>query len=870
MVISDASNSARQSEVHRPLTTPESPYRLPHTVIPSRYEIALEPDLEAASFTGTVAIEVEVTKPTSEIWLNAAELEIHEATLEGNDGASKAASSITLHEKEERAQITLAGEAVAGEYVLRISFTGILNDKLRGFYRSRFTDSEGKERLIATTQFESTDARRAFPCFDEPEFKAVYGVTLTVPEDLFAVSNGPMVSETPDGNGKKVVEFADTMKMSTYLVAFIVGPFEATDPVDVDGVPLRIVHPIGKGHLTGYALKSGAHSLRYFTDYYGIAYPGQKLDMIAVPDFAFGAMENLGCITYREVLLLVDEKRSTQPELMRVADVIAHEIAHMWFGDLVTMRWWNGIWLNEAFATFMATAAANDFNPDWHRWDQFSLDRSMAFDVDSLEKTRPIEVEVNSPQDADAMFDLLTYEKGGSVLRMLEQYLGEERYRDGIRYYLDKHKYANTETSDLWDAIEHVTGEPARSVMDSWIFQRGFPLISVDSSGSAVTLTQQRFRYTPVEGGDDTLWQVPVVLRYSANGEKHEDRVLLTEQTTQVTLKGNPDWLVVNAGGSGFYRVRYSAGLLQALAPRMQDELLPIERYGLVDDTRSAMVSGATSASDFIEFAKGFEDETDLDVWTALITGLGTVHMLTEGTARKNLEAQMADLYRTALDRLGWDGKPSDSARDSELRGALISALGSTAKDPAAIEKSRELHAKYLEDPASVDPNVGAAVAGVVASNGTADDYAVFVQRFRNAATPQEERRYQTRLGSFPGEAEIAATLKMTMNGEIRTQDAPYLLGFAMGNDEQGEQVWQFVSENWDEMVKAYPDNAIVRMAGGIRALSKPETAAEIEKFFETHKVPTGELTMQQHLEKLRVNVALREREAANLERLLG
>ncbi len=852
------------------MTTPDSPYRLPRTVIPSRYEISLEPDLEAASFTGTVAIEVDINEQTSDIWLNAAELELHSASLEPVGGPPTDVASITLHEQDERAELTLGEAASPGRYVLRINFTGILNDKLRGFYLSRFTDSAGQERLIATTQFESTDARRAFPCFDEPDFKAIYGVTLTVPEDLFVVSNGPLISETPNGYGKKVAVFEDTMKMSTYLVAFIVGPFEATAPVDVDGVPLRIVHPIGKGHLTGYALKAGEHALRYFTNYYGIAYPGQKLDMIAVPDFAFGAMENLGCITYREVLLIMDEERSTQPELMRVADVIAHEIAHMWFGDLVTMRWWNGIWLNEAFATFMATAAANDFNPDWHRWDQFSLDRSAAFDVDSLDKTRPIEVEVNSPQDADAMFDLLTYEKGGSVLRMLEQYLGEDRYRDGIRYYLDKHQYANTETSDLWDAIEHITGEPARSVMDSWIFQRGYPLVSAETSGSTLKLTQSRFRYTPIEGGDETLWQVPVVLRYSAGGTVHEDRVLLTDRSTDVSLAGEPDWLVVNAGGSGFYRVRYSPELLQALAPRMQTELKPIERYGLVDDTRAAMISGATSAADFLEFAKGFEDETDLDVWSVLMTGLGTINHLLDGAPRKNFQGMLADLYGAALNRLGWEPKEGESARDAELRGTLIGALGGGAEDEDAIRRSRELHAKYLEDPSSVEPNVAAAVARVVAMSGTADDYSVYVQRFKNASTPQEERRYQTHLGSFPGEAEIANTLKMTLNGEIRTQDSPYLIGYALSNRDQGEQVWRFVSENWDQMLEAFPDNAIVRMAGGIRSFSKPEMAAEVEKFFETHKVPTGELTMQQHLEKLRVNVALRQREAANLEQLLG
>ena len=848
------------------MTTPSSPYRLPRTVIPSHYEITLEPDLEAASFKGSVNIKVEVTEQVSEIWLNAIELDIHEAKL----ADTGAVATAKLHEKEERAQLTFNKPVTAGPHTISITFTGILNDKLRGFYRSKFTDSEGKERLIATTQFESTDARRAFPCFDEPDFKAVYGVKLIVPENLFAVSNGPLLSETSNGNGKKTAVFGDTMKMSTYLVAFIVGPFEATDPVDVDGVPLRIVHPIGKGHLTGYALKAGAHALRYFTDYYGIAYPGQKLDMVAVPDFAFGAMENLGCITYREVLLLVDEKRSTQPELMRIADVIAHEIAHMWFGDLVTMRWWNGIWLNEAFATFMATAATDSFNPDWHRWDQFSLDRSAAFDVDSLDKTRPIEVEVNSPQDADAMFDLLTYEKGGSVLRMLEQYLGESRYRDGIRYYLDKHQYANTETGDLWDAIEHVTGEPARSVMDSWIFQRGYPLVSVETSGSTLTLSQQRFRYTPVEGGDNTLWQVPVMLRYTTGGKVHEDRVLLTERSMQVNLQGEPDWLVANAGGSGFYRINYSADLLLAIAPRMQAELQPIERYGLVDDTRAAMVAGATSATDFLEFAKGFEDETDLDVWTVLTGGLGLIDALVEGKAQENLRLTLADLYGSALCRLGWEPRASDTARDTELRGMLIRALGSGAKDADAIERSRSLHAKYLEDPSSIEPNVAAAVAAVVATNGSAADYSVFLQRFKSASTPQEERRYQTQLGAFPGEAEIAQTLEMALNGQVRTQDAPYLLGYALSNRERGQQVWRYIVQHWDEMVKAYPDNAIVRMAGGIRALSKPAIAAEIEKFFETHKVPTGELTMQQHLEKLRVNVALRERESANLEKLLG
>ena len=493
------------------------PYRLPGSVVPRHYDMHLRPDLESETFTGNVEISLDISKPVSEILLNFKEIELKSAKLVGDDG-TVAANDFTYDEELERVTIHLDDEVQAGSYRLDIDFDGILNRKLAGFYISTFTDETGVERKIATTQFESTDARRAFPCFDEPAMKASFDVTLTVPADLFAASNGPIVSETTSEDGsERTVKFGTTIKMSTYLVAFIVGPFEATEPVDVDGVPLRIIHPIGKGHLTPFALESGAFSLKYFNDYYGIPYPGDKLDLVAVPDFAFGAMENLGCVTFREVILLVDTEKATQPELLRIADVIAHELAHMWFGDLVTMEWWNGIWLNEAFATFMAAMCTDAFNPEWRRWDQFSLERSAAFDVDSLQKTRPIEYEVKSPADADGMFDLLTYEKGGSVLRMLEQHLGADRFRDGIRHYLKKHEYGNTETSDLWDALEEVTGEPVRSTMDAWIYQRGYPIVNVKQcDGCTKTIiAQNRFFYKSPEETDATVWPIPMGIKYA-------------------------------------------------------------------------------------------------------------------------------------------------------------------------------------------------------------------------------------------------------------------------------------------------------------------------------------------------------------------
>ncbi|MQF80881.1 MAG: M1 family metallopeptidase [SAR202 cluster bacterium] len=848
-----------------------NPHRLPSSVVPSHYRIKLEPDLEKATFIGSVEIEVEVNNPTDTIQMNAADLAIQSARVVDSVGSNTEVADIFLDAEMERLTLSFDSQISPGPHTIVAEFTGVLNDQLHGFYRSTFTDDDGVDHTIATTQFESTHARRAFPCFDEPAFKASYGVTLIVPSEQFAVSNGPIISETDLKNGQREVVFEDTMVMSTYLVAFIVGPFEATDPVDVNGVPLRIVHPIGKGHLTDYSLEAGAFALEFFSKYYGIPYPGQKLDMVAVPDFAFGAMENLGCITYREVLLLVDKDRSTEPELLRIADVIAHEIAHMWFGDLVTMEWWNGIWLNEAFATFMATMASDNFNRDWGRWNQFSLERSMAFDVDSLKNTRPIEIEVNSPVDAEGMFDLLTYEKGGSVLRMLEQFLGEEEFQDGISYYLNKHKYANTETNDLWDAIEHVTNQPARRIMDSWIFQRGYPLVSasVSEDGSTIHLEQDRFLYTRDDTTDATIWSVPVVLKVGSGSGVSEIRYLLEEKSSEVKLDSPADWVVVNAGGSGFFRARYTKDMLKSVSSSMFSNLSSIERYGLVDDTWSSVMAGRTSAADFLEFARSFQLETDLDVWTVLSGCLSGLEKLVEGEAENQYRAVVRDLAQPGLDRLGWEPGDTDSPRDLELRGLFIRLLANVGNDDLALENAGDLHDSYLRDAGSVEPNMAAAVTGVVASKGDTAKYDLFLEKYRNPSTPQEERRYQSALSAFPGEAEMKRTLAMTLDGTVRTQDAPYLLAVCMRNKYQGHLAWDFVKENWDKINEAFPSNSIVRMLSGVTSLSQDEQAADVLAFFENHDVPQGQLTLQQTLEKLGVNVAFRERESTSFSESL-
>lgn len=848
-------------------------YRLPRTVLPRRYDLHLVPDLDAATFTGTVAIEVDVVEAVTEIVLNAIELTIDAATVE-RDGEIRDAT-VTLDEETERATLTLDGELAPGSATVHLTFAGILNDKLHGFYRSTFTDDEGVSRTIATTQFEATDARRAFPCWDEPDLKAIFAVTIDVPAGLFAVSNAgeAAVEDLPDGGRR--VRFADTMVMSTYLVAFIVGPLTATEPVDVDGVALRIVHRHGQDHLAAFALESGAFALRYFTEYFGVDYPADKLDLAAVPDFAFGAMENLGCVTFREALLLVDPARATQPELQRVADVIHHEIAHMWFGDLVTMGWWEGIWLNEAFATFMEMRCTDAFRPEWDRWTDFGISRTAAYDTDALRSTRPIEFEVVSPADAEGMFDILTYEKGAAVVRMLEQYLGEDRFRDGIRLYISRHAYGNTQTTDLWDAIEEATGEPVRRIMDSWIYQGGHPEVSVERTGpDSVRLGQQRFLYrTGDDAPDDTTWAVPVLLRIGtdetgeASGERLE-RVLLDGPSTDVALDPGATWVLANSGGSGFFRVRYDAAGRAALG--RATGLTPIERYGLVDDAWASLVAGTGDVTDLLALLRTYAEETDLSVWQRVIGVLGSLGRLVDDDARPDVEAFVRALVGPALRRIGLDGTADEPARTTALRGALFAAVGTLGRDPEIADRAGALiAASDAGEPVAADL-LDAAVR-VAAGHGDAERFADFRRRAGDAtATPQERLRFQGALADFPGAEEIDTFLALTLTDEVRSQDAPYILRRAMANREHTARAWDFMARSWDDLLARFPSNSIDRMLEGIRTVTDPATAAAIEAFLVEHPVPQAGSTLDQHRERMRASVLLREQEGATLATALA
>lgn len=837
---------------------PENQFRLPRHIAPTHYEIRLDLDLDLLEFQGSVGIDIDVSEMCQTIVLNSAEVDIKNGTLSGASG-DIAVTRVEYDEEFERATLTLASVASPGVYRLALEHSGHINDQLRGLYQSVYRDSEGSDHMIATSQCQSTDARRIFPCWDEPDFKATFKTTMVVADGLEAYSNTQEVGRTVIAEGRVEHEFAETMKMSTYLLAFIAGPFEATDPVEVRGTPIRIIVPKGNLHLTDVALENAIFCFEYLSDYYGIPYPGDKLDHIAIPDFAAGAMENVGLITYRDSYLVIDRDKASQAELGRSVDVIAHEIAHQWFGNLVTMAWWEGAWLNEAFASFMELKPADAMHPEWKRWLAFANEEiPWAMGTDQLATTRPIEFEVTAPEEVDEMFDAITYGKGSAVLWMLEQFIGVEQFREGVGTYLRKHSYANTVTGDLWEGLDGAADWPVSEIMNTWVYQRGFPQIDVRPTKGGVQLAQRRYFAIPDET-DTTIWKIPVQLRGSSNGEPFEIKVLLEKDEKMVEINGDIDWVVGNAGGYGFYRTRYEEALFSGLLKNAGD-LVDNERYALVSDTLSFVRSGQVNTSAFLDLIKEFSNETEFAIWSVIIGGLGLIeHHALADEARQEFEVFVSELVSPALERLGLHISEGDSDLDRRLRSALLATLGNLGNDEAAIAHSRGLVAKVLAK-ADVDPELATSSLSVYAKHGGAEEADVLWQAYLGSTTPLDQVRYLRALTIVETETEAIATLEKVINGDVRTQDgfwvwARLLMGGA------GPKVWSEARQRWDEVLEAMPGMTRPRIAEGLSALSQPEVAADVKAFFSEHPVKEAKRSLAQNLEKLDSNVTLRERE---------
>ncbi|HTV10520.1 MAG TPA: M1 family metallopeptidase [Acidimicrobiales bacterium] len=868
--------------------TERPPYRLPRDVVPEHYELVIEPDLPGATFVGAAGIDLRVLAATSDIVLNANELDINRAALVMADGRN-VVPEVIYRPGEQQLCLRLPTPLLPGNCRLDLRFTGKLNELLRGFYRSKFKSPSGKEQWVASTQFESTDARRAFPCWDEPDFKATFGVTLVADDGLTALSNAREVSSELVGNGKRRTRFAKTIKMSTYLVAFIVGPFELTSPRVVDGVPMRIAYVPGRGALTALAERAAAHALSFLRNYFSMPYPADKLDHIAIPDFASGAMENVGLVTYRETALLVAED-SAQVERQRVVSTVAHETAHMWFGDLVTMRWWEGIWLNEAFATFMETLATDQFEPRWQIWDNFGVDRAAALATDGLRASRAIEHPVGRPEEADDMFDVITYDKGASVLRMIERYLGDETFRRGLNLYLDTHRFSNTDVTDLWDALESASGQPIRAAMSTWVDQPGHPLVSASLTGPfELTLSQRRFLLDGGAPDAEQTWAVPVSLRYgTAEGGVEHDQLLLQDVSTTVPLKAVPTWLVVNEEAWGVYRTYYSEDLRGRLLSS-HTGLSNRERLSLVSDMWATTVAGLVSLPSSLEVWWTLRDDRDPDVWWAISSGLGLLDLISHEEDRQRLHSFVVALAGGLFDDLGWgpaihpqgargqgqrlggNGASGESPQQARLRARLVTLLGTLGSDDAVRTEARKRLALADAGEAPLPPDLATAVAQVVASAGGDEEWSVLYCHYKDAATPQDEVRYLQSLGGFSNGALLSRSIELTFSGEVRNQDAPYLLMSILGKREGSVLAWEAIEAHWEEMQRRWPANSIHRMLEALPGLAGTSHAAADRAlaWLDAHPLPRGELKLRQARERLKVNLAFRERIAPLLRAAL-
>lgn len=842
--------------------------RLLAHIKPERYEIFLKPDLNQFTFTGEETISLNLSKTTKKITLHSADLEIQSVEFI-HKNKERWAGNISYNAEAETATFAFPKKLSSGKGQLKLIFKGILNDKMRGFYRSKY-EVASQVKYLATTQFESTDARRAFPCFDEPSQKAIFDVTLMIPSGMTAISNTLESEILEHESGVKAVKFVPTPKMSSYLLAFIVGDFEFIEDKSKHGVLVRAFTTPGKKDQAKFALEVAKKCLDFYDDYFKIAYPLPVLDMIAIPDFAAGAMENWGAVTYRESALLVDEERSSAGNKQWVALVVAHELAHQWFGNLVTMEWWTHLWLNEGFASFIEYLAIDKIFPEWEVWNQFvALEVGEAFSLDALRNTHPIEVEVGHPAEISEIFDKVSYAKGASVLRMLWQYLGEKDFQNGLSHYLKHYAYSNARTEDLWQALEEVSGKPVKKVMKNWTAKSGHPLIKVEITGKRLRLTQSRFFSSAIsktEVKDQTIWAIPLKIK----NERSEKELLMDKKSAavEVSKKG---WLKLNYGEGTLVRIDYPQKLLESLKEGVKTKQLPaVDRLGLVRDTFDLAQAGATPTTLALKLALSFTGEDDFTVWSQLSAHLNQLEsLLALEPDFEDYKAFGRKIYQNIVAKMGWQKRPDEKHTDSLLRSMALFSLGSFG-DLKIIKYAQELFGKQLDGKIKIDPDLRGVVYNLVAQNGGQKEFNLFLKMYKEEDNQQEKDRIGRALGLFRQKTILQKTLDFAISKKVRYQNSLQIIASVWHNPQGRYLSWQFIKKHWHLLKERYAGgHYFTRVFEPAGDFTKVSDAKEIEKFVSKNPVPEAKRTIAQALEQIYSNAEWLKRDQKKIAAFL-
>ncbi|GJP41930.1 hypothetical protein CLOM_g1545 [Closterium sp. NIES-68] len=852
---------------------------LPTSVKPKKYVLHLEPNLETFKFKGIVTVDLDVVEPTNEIRFHAQELELHKVELTtggklltaGADGVP----AVELDKERQEGRFVLAeGQQLSGGPAkLRIEYTGIHNDNMVGFYRASYM-RDGQKQWMVTTQFEPVGARQALPCWDEPAAKATFEVSLRVPAGLQGLSNMDEVGREKQEDGSEVVRFAESPVMSTYLLAFVVGEVECVSDKTSNGTLVNIYTTPGRKEQGRFALSVACKVITFFEDYFGIKYPLPKADLIAIPDFAMGAMENWGLITFRETALLVDEGSAPAATKQRVAYVISHELAHQWFGNLVTMQWWNDLWLNEGFATWVGWLGVDHIFPEWDVWTQFACnDMDTCLHTDALLGSHPVEVPINDPKEIEQVFDALSYSKGACVIRQLEAAIGADAFKKGLHSYLSKHAYANTITQDLWNSLAEASGKPVREMMASWTAQMGYPLLSIlpPSPGKqGVRLRQTRFlsKGAPSEAEDTQLWWVPVTAmagRVGGGESRKLETVVLAEKEGEaegfVVPEGEGGWLRVNAGQTGIFRVNYTEEQWQGISAAVEALQLPvIDRLGSIMDAFALAKAGIIKTSQALQLAWAFKNETEYTVWAQMAGDINELEVLIGALQQKPLlEAVGMQLFTPIADKLGWEPKASESHLDSMLRPLVLGKLGSYQHAPT-IAKCQELFKQLTADVSSVNPDLRRLVMSIAVKYGGKEEMEATKKLYGEAASPDFKIHCLVALSSVKNRDLYKEFLAFALDeAEVKAQDQYIVFMTMAGNADNREFAWDYFKEHYDTIHARFASAAALFKripALPLKGFATEDKARDAEAFFAAHPVPAAAMELDRTLETIRARAA--------------